>query len=84
MRITEDEWRSELERAILDAQRRDDGGVTAREISEMTGMGNRAVIKRLRLLGPRVQVCRKSITDLAGRTTSTFAYRLVRGEDVRG
>lgn len=73
--ITRDEWLAEFERAMREMPTRDEG-ITARELGEAWGCGPRAVLERLKRIGPRLVCGRKSITDLAGRQTTTFCYRL--------
>jgi predicted ArsR family transcriptional regulator len=74
--ITRDEWLAEFERVLREIPQRNDEGLTAREISAALGIGPKAILEKLRLLGPRVVAGRKTITDMAGRQTTTFCYRL--------
>ncbi|MEN6429701.1 MAG: hypothetical protein ABFC80_02505 [Coriobacteriales bacterium] len=73
--ITRDEWLAEFERVLREMPTRDEG-VTTKELGEAWDMGPRAVLDRLKKMGPRVTHGRKTIVDMAGRTTTTFCYRL--------
>ena len=74
--ITRDEWLAEFERVLRETPGRNDDGLTAREIGGAIGLSPRGVLEKLRRLGPRVVAGRKTITDMAGRTTTTFCYQL--------
>lgn len=76
--ITRDEWLAEFERVLTHVPPQEDGWMTAREIGEaMTPpITNRAVLNRMRRYRDRLLVSRKIIVDMAGRTTTTFCYRL--------
>jgi predicted ArsR family transcriptional regulator len=74
--ITRDEWLAEFERVLRETPGRNDEGLTAREIGAALGIGPKAILEKLRRLGPRVVAGRKTITDMAGRQTTTFCYRL--------
>jgi hypothetical protein len=74
--ITRDEWLAEFERVLRETPGRDDEGLTAREIGDAIGLSPRGVLEKLRRIGPRVVAGRKTITDMAGRQTTTFCYRL--------
>lgn len=78
--ITRDEWLAEFERVLYHSPRPEDGWMTAREIGEamVPSRSSRAVLARMYRYRDRILVGRKAITDLAGRETTTFCYKLRR------
>lgn len=76
MTITRDEWMKALGDAVMPT---DPDAMTVRELSEMCGIGRRAMDERVRVLveqGKAIRT-RKIVRNAVGYTRRVSAYRLI-------
>ena len=66
---------AEFER-ISAASKDDDVGMTAEEIAASLGCCRPVALSRIKKLGSRIVVSKRRMTDIAGRNSFTYCYKL--------
>jgi len=77
--ITEAEVLDELRKWASKQPEREPGVLTGSEIGDALGVSDRTYLRMVRAMvkAGRLETCRVQITDLVGRQTTTFGYRIV-------
>ena len=76
--ITEAEVLDELRKWASKQPEREPGVITGSEIADALGVSNRTYLRMVRAMvkAGKLEPCRVAITDLVGRQTTTFGYRI--------